>query len=151
MTKSRQFKVFNSRLSKNKQNQAFKLLEKFHSENYEIEIINNQRRKDGEPLLKSRSGASLIRELEQKKLLYTKDNIYYDIRRHAAYYKSKTSEKAAKAQEWFDNYFEPFRKEKGLTAKEAHKLWLSAKEQTYEALSSSELQYALELREIGSP
>ena len=61
------------------------------------------------------------------------------------------SEAEGRAQDWFDNYFEPFRKSKGLTARQAHKLWIAAKTQSYDHLTRAELEFALELREIGSP
>ena len=145
-------KVFDSRkLSKREQQQALGLLKDFHQRNLEIERINNELRKEGEPLIKPFSGAHLIRQMEAEGINYSKGNIYLDIRRHGAYYKAKTPEAEQRAQDWFDNYFEPFRKSKGLTAKEAYELWIAAKTQSYENLTSAELEFALELREIGSP
>jgi len=107
--------------------------------------------KDREKLIRPRSGASLIRELKEKELNYSEGGIYHDIRRNASFFKSKTSEAESRAQDWFDNYFEPFRKSKGLTARQAHELWIAAKSQSYEHLTQAELEFALELRVIGSP
>lgn len=158
------FKVFNSRkLNNSEQKKALQMIKNFHQTIQEVENINtsvrahNYKVRTGEITenlqkeLSKPSGASLIRSLKEKDLNYSATNMYHDIRRNAAFYKSKSAEKSARAQDWFDNYFEPFRKSKGLTAREAHDLWIKAKTQTYEYLSTTELEYALELREIGSP
>lgn len=169
------------KLNKTQQMRALAEIKNFHQTIQEIENINNSIRYENkliqreinelkfakgdkkqktkikklksqfEKEIKAPTGSDLIKSLESKNLTYSKDNIYHDIRRNAMIYKSKSAEKSQKAQDWFDNYFEPFRKEKGLTTQQAHDLWVKAKEQTYDNLSVTELEYALELREIGSP
>jgi len=158
------FKVYNSRkLNKDQQKLAIQEIKNFHQSIQEVENINNSIRWKNKQIrsgkeagklekeLSSPKGADLIRSLNKKDLNYSKTNMYHDIRRNAMIYKSKSIEKSQKAQDWFDNYFEPFRKEKGLTTQEAHSLWIKAKEQSYEHLNTTELEFALELREIGSP
>ena len=158
------FKVFNSRkLTTEQQKEALANIKEHHNNIQRIENINNSIRWKNKQIragketgriekeLKFPKGADLIRSLESKNLTYSKSNMYHDIRRNAMIYKSKTDEKSKKAQNWFDNYFEPFRKAKGLTTQEAHTLWIKAQEQTFEGMTESELQFALELREIGSP
>ena len=169
------------KLNSDQQQEALNEIKKFHQTVQEIENINNAIRYENKQIrkeiaelkvdktisnrqrkikdlnsqiekeLRPPTGADLIRTMERKGLTYSRDNMYHDIRRNAMIYKSKSDEKSQKAQDWFDNYFEPFRKSKGLTTQEAHDLWIKAKEQTYENMNATELQYALELREIGSP
>ncbi len=158
------FKVWNSRkLNVEQQKQAIQEIKRFHQNIQEIENINNSIRWKNKQIrmgketgkiekeLSSPKGAELIRNLNKKDLNYSKTNMYHDIRRNAMIYKSKSAEKSQRAQDWFDNYFEPFRKAKGLTTQEAHELWIKAKEQSYEQMSATDLEFALELREIGSP
>jgi len=146
------FKLYNARkLNDTQKDRVLELLDQYHNEQYEIEKINNQLRRDNQPLVKKPSGASFIRQLQAEDIAYSKNGIYHDIRRNASFYKSRTYEKSLKAQNWFDNYFEPFRKAHGLTTKEAHALWLRAKTQSYENMTEAELAFAIELREIGSP
>ena len=169
------------KLSKIQQKRALTEIKNFHQTIQEIENINNSirfknRQISGEIAeikvskditnkrsrinslkskiekeLRAPSGNDLIKTLEQKNLTYSKNNMYHDIRRNAMIYKSKSAEKSKRAQDWFDNYFEPFRKAKGMTTAEAHALWIKSKEQTYDYLSATELEFALELRELGSP
>lgn len=102
-------------------------------------------------LKKKVPGKALIEDLRNRGLSYSKKNMYYDIRRMGAFYNASTPEKRRKAIDWFDNYFEKLRREKGLTAKQAYRIWERAKKQSYDNMSNAELEFALELREMGSP
>lgn len=145
------FKIMGSRkLDKEQQSTVIELMKNYYQNVLEIEKANNAARMSGEKLSKVPSKTKFINELKEKNLNYSKDNMYHDLRRYASYYKAKSPEKAERAQIWFDNYFEPFRKKNKLTVKQAMELWQRAKTQSYEYMSISELELAIELREGGS-
>lgn len=120
-----------------------------------IKLSKNEREQlnylKGQKLKKKIPGKAIIEDLRDKGLSYSEKNMYHDIRRMGAFYNASTPEKRRKAIDWFDNYFEKLRKEKGLTAKQAYRIWERAKKQSYDNMSAAELEFALELREMGSP
>jgi hypothetical protein len=151
---------FSKELSKNERRKVQKALYDFHKKNQQIENSNNAIREFNSQqkykreyikLQKHIPGKRLIEDLRVKGLSYSESKMYFDIRRAGATYAARTPEKRARAAKWFDEYFEPFRKSKGLTAKKAQKIWERAKSQSYENMSKAELEFALELREMGSP
>lgn len=107
------------------------------------------------------SGKSAIEiksDLRIKGLGYRDTNLYHDIRRkQASYtrikengkitYKSMEPESRRKSQEWFDNVFEKFRKDKKISSKQASKIWQRAKTQSYEKLAESDILEAEEIWE----
>ncbi|HEC96344.1 MAG TPA: hypothetical protein ENI59_01545 [Euryarchaeota archaeon] len=71
-----------------------------------------------EGIKEGRSGSSILSELRSLGLGYRQSEFYEDWRRAQAIEQSKTWEARAKAESWYENVFEEFRKEKGLTSRE---------------------------------
>ena len=147
-------------LNKSERGKVLRALKKFHKENEKIENANKAVRefnstqkykKDYMKLQRLKPGTKVIKDLKKRGLNYDKNNMYFDIRRSGATYNAKTSEKRARAAKWFDEYFEPMRQKKKVSSKKAYDIWKRAKEQSYENMTQSELEFALELRELGSP
>lgn len=77
---------------------------------------------------------------------YTDKNMYHDIRRKTASFQAKDTQSRNNALKWFDKVFEPFRKDKGYSGKQANKTWDNARNQIQE--SELELSERLEIWEI---
>lgn len=142
---------FTSRFTGRDRSKLTRELYKFHKANEQIENENKARREIGLKPIRPKSAGTFIKEMQDKGLSYSTGNMYYDIRRAGATFNAKTPDKRARASKWFDEYFEPLRKQKKINAKRAYKLWERAKKQSYENMTQSELEFALELREMGSP
>jgi len=142
---------FSERITKKDKSKITKALYKFHKDNQIIENENNARRATGLKLKKRRSAKDLILDLREQGLSYSEGSMRYDIRRAGATYNAKTPAARGRASKWFEEYFEPLRKQRKLSPKKAYKVWERAKTQSYENMSKAELEFALELREMGSP
>lgn len=68
-----------------------------------------------------------------------KQNLLEDYRRWQAVSPAHTPETAARAETWFDNVFEPFRKKNGLTSAQATKVLKDIKSGSIDTMEQGEL------------
>jgi hypothetical protein len=152
--------ILSKRLGESEKKKVLSEMQKFHKKNEQIESRNksirehNSKQKYKKDYIKEEKmvpGTEVIKKLRSKGLGYSDKNMYHDINRKGATFNAKTSGARARATKWFDDYFEPFRQDKGLSRRKAYELWEKAKSQSYDNMTRMELEFALELREIGSP
>jgi len=111
--------VTSTKFSGNEKNKIHNIIKKGLSE--------NQKPKD------------IIFTLKKKNLSYRKQNMLLDIRRHNSAIYVKTPTARDNAQSWFDNVFEPMRKQKKWNSKQATEFWNNARTQSYEGLTDMEI------------
>lgn len=80
------------------------------------------------------SSQRVINELKELGLSYRRIDMLHDIRYAGAVANAKYPDTAERAAGWFDNVFEPYRAEKGLTANQASDLWNKSRNQTWDTL-----------------
>jgi hypothetical protein len=171
--------ILSKKLNKKEKQRVLSAMKKFHKENEKIENTNKSIREYNSSLkrqikeikqynktskrkapvpkanyykeVKMQPATKVIRELRSKGISYSENNMYHDIRRSGATFNAKTTQKRQRAAKWFDDYFEPMRKKKGVSSKKAYDIWKKAQTQSYDNMTMAELEFALELREMGSP
>jgi len=171
--------ILSKRLNKKEKQKVLSAMRKFHKENEKIENSNksireynstlkrqikdikayNKKSKRKAPVPKAKyykeqkmiPATKVIKDLRKKNISYSENNMYHDIRRTGATFNAKSAPKRQRAAKWFDDYFEPMRKKKGVSSKKAYEIWKKAQTQSYDNMTNAELEFALELREMGSP
>jgi len=152
--------ILSPRLNKKDKQKVLSAMRKLHRQNEKIENANKSIRefnsqqkykKDYMKLQRHIPASKVLRNLKDKGLSYSTDNMYHDVRRTGATFNAKSTPARQRAAKWFDEYFEPMRVKKGVSSKKAYDIWQRAKTQSYEYMTETELQFALELRELGSP
>jgi hypothetical protein len=114
------------------------ILERYAQTNLEIRDLNAGRiQKDLKPLPEI-TNAEIIKELKKEGLSYRRKNMLEDIRRLDATIRATNETKRDNAERWFDNVYEKFRKEEGLSSKEATKKWNRAVLQTADTIKDAE-------------
>lgn len=73
------------------------------------------------------SANTIIDTLKENGVSYNNKNMYYDIRRTKTSFNTKTEISRKLSDTWFIEVFEQFRDENKMTSKEANKIWIQAK------------------------
>lgn len=125
--------------SKPEKEKALDIIENLINENYIIRNKNLTLRFEKKPLLKEIPSSKIIEALRNENLSYRKQNMLEDIRRLNATSQAKTTLKENRANIWFDNVYEEFRKENKLDSKRTSELWQYAKYQSAKLIEDAEL------------
>jgi len=125
--------------SEDENEKVLEIIEKTIQRNVEIRDENSRRlQKDLVPI-KEISTTQIVKNLEKENLTYRRQNMLEDIRRFDAVFRAKTNETREKANKWFENVYEKFRKEKGYTSEQMTEIWKKTVEQSYDTIEEAEL------------